>query len=462
MERVLNKGLNFSILPKKLDITQVMVDWKKFERTMIWTEWWHGHENINNEKAPIFKVAKQNLPKNYTVPKGLQTYIGSVRSEIVDPKNRLKVDCNLPEEELRAMQEFKKLQRERKIIIKQCDKGAGILIIDFKDYMAACEEHLNEEIVGKNGKKKPYYKKVSETQFEEAKIKLLKLLQSGFDNEIITKQEYSAMCPQSKSTSRFYCNFKIHKDYEHIPPVRAIISGSGSILENPSKFVDHYLKDIATKHDTYLQDTPDFIRKIEEINSKGKLSNSALLVSFDVRALFTNIPQEEGTSSSEEALNERESPGVPTEYIISLLRFILENNIFSFNDQLYSQQEGTSMGPKHAPHYADIFMARKIDPKIKNIFRKFKNSGISFLKRFLDDLFKIYEGTTQNLHNIFQEINNIHPSIKFTMSHTSNIYEDPSTRCDCPNQETIPFLDTSCKIVDGRIILDLYKKPYRS
>jgi hypothetical protein len=253
--------------------------------------------------------------------------------------------------------------------------------------------------------------------------------------------------------------YAVYSVVEHIPPVRAIISGSGSILENPSKLVDHYLKDIATKHDTYLQDTPDFIRKIEEINSKGKLTNNALLVSFDVRALFTNIPQEEGTSSSEEALNERESPGVPTEYIISLLRFILENNIFSFNDPLYSQQEGTSMGPKHAPHYADIFMARKIDPKITNIFRKFKNSGISFLKRFLDGLFKIYEGTTQNLHNIFQEMNNIHPSIKFTMSQTSHIKEDPSTRSDCPNQETIPFLDTSCKIVDGRIILDLYKKP---
>ena len=160
------------------------------------------------------------------------------------------------------MKELAKLQTERKIVIKQCDKGAGILIIDFKDYMKACEEHLKEEIVEKNGKKKPYYRKVSEAQFEEAKLKLLKLLQSGFDNEILTKQEFSAMCRESKSTSMFYCNFKIHKEYEHIPPVRAIISGSGSILENPSKFVDHYLKDIATKHDTYLQDTPDFIQKI--------------------------------------------------------------------------------------------------------------------------------------------------------------------------------------------------------
>ena len=78
-------------------------------------------------------------------------------------------------------------------------------------------------------------------------------------------------------------------------------------MENPRKFVDHYLKDIATKHDTYLQDTLDFILKIKEINSKGELPKDALLVSFDVRTLFTNIPQDEGASSTEEALNERES-----------------------------------------------------------------------------------------------------------------------------------------------------------
>ena len=73
-----------------------------------------------------------------------------------------------------------------------------------------------------------------------AKNKLTKLLQSGYDNEILTKAEFEAMCPDSKNASKYYCNFKVHKEYTHIPPVRPIISGSGSILENPSKFVDYY------------------------------------------------------------------------------------------------------------------------------------------------------------------------------------------------------------------------------
>ena len=39
MENLLNRGFNFSILPLKLDLTQVLVDFKRFERSVIWQEY---------------------------------------------------------------------------------------------------------------------------------------------------------------------------------------------------------------------------------------------------------------------------------------------------------------------------------------------------------------------------------------------------------------------------------------
>ena len=332
MEKVINRGLNFSILPKKLDITQALVDWERFKRPMIWREWWYGRECDGEQKEPMFKTKKTNLPKNHKVPNGLRTYLSAVRSKIVDPKNRHKIESDIPKEELNALNALVKLQRDRKIVIKQCDKGAGVIILNFEDYMKAANEHLKEKIKDKDGNEKPYYKQVNESKFEEAKDKLLQLLQTGYDNEIISKQEFDAMCPIGKTTSRFYCNFKIHKPHQHIPPVRAIISGSGSILENPSKYVDYFLKDLATKHEAYLQDTPEFIRHIEDINKKGRLPENAILATFDVIALF-NIPQEEGTLSAEHALNERDQQTVPTEYIIAMLKIVLKNNIFSFDEK---------------------------------------------------------------------------------------------------------------------------------
>ena len=110
------------------------------------------------------------------------------------------------------------------------------------------------------------------------------------------------------------------------------MSGSSSITENTGKFVAHHLSDVSTKHESYLKDTPDFIRKIEKLNVKG-FSNNTLIVTMDVSGLFTNIPKEEGLDSARATVDERENKDIPSGYIVRLLEVILENNIFEFNQE---------------------------------------------------------------------------------------------------------------------------------
>ena len=76
------------------------------------------------------------------------------------------------------------------------------------------------------------------------------------------------MCPNDKNPGKFYCNFKVHKEHVHgeAPPPRPITSGSGSITEGIATFVEFHIQGISTKHETYLQDTPDFLRSIALIN----------------------------------------------------------------------------------------------------------------------------------------------------------------------------------------------------
>ena len=112
MERFLNRGLNFSILPKKMDLTQVYVHFKRFKRSAIWTEFFFGR-NAEDTKSPIFKTTKTNLPKNYQVPDGLKKFLASVESEMQDPRNRNSVDCNIPDDEIEALKELVRLQKER-------------------------------------------------------------------------------------------------------------------------------------------------------------------------------------------------------------------------------------------------------------------------------------------------------------------------------------------------------------
>ena len=119
------------------------------------------------------------------------------------------------------------------------------------------------------------------------------------------------------------------------------------------------------------------------------------------------------------------------------------------------------MGSKPVPDSANIFMARLIDRAIKVLGSKYDKANmeaLEMLKRFLDDYFLIFNGTTKELHKLLAEINKIHPTMNLTMNHTSVPGEKIEDQSDCPKQSAIPFLDTLCSIVDGRVETDLYKK----
>jgi hypothetical protein len=137
-------------------------------------------------------------------------------------------------------------------------------------------------------------------------------LEEGYNNEYITKEDFDAMKPVEKTPGKFYCTLKVHKPHSENKalPERPIISGSGTITENPSLFIEYHLKDLATKHDTYIQDTPDFLRQIEKINQGERLPANALLVTLDITGLFTNIPQDDSTQTAWKALSERENQRV--------------------------------------------------------------------------------------------------------------------------------------------------------
>ena len=160
-----------------------------------------------------------------------------------------------------------------------------------------------------------------------------------------------------------------------------------------------------------------------------------------------------------EALYNRNNPKVPTEFIVRLLEMVLKHNIFEFNKELFIQLIGTAMGSRPAPSYANLFMAKKIDPIIIELAKEIEseNNPIDLFKRFLDDIFIIYTGSIQSLHMFLSELNNLHPSIKFTMSHTTPPNVD-NPGCECKREESLPFLDTSCRNLDGKLVTDLYRK----
>ena len=135
-------------------------------------------------------------------------------------------------------------------MIKPCDKGAGIIILDYPVYMRACYQQLSSEKLMGDGEMKKYYIRVDQIELERTKTKIRNVLQEGLDLEILSKEEFEAMLADDKDAAKFYCTFKVHKDHEPMtaPPPRPIVSGSGSATENIAAFVDHHIKDISRQH----------------------------------------------------------------------------------------------------------------------------------------------------------------------------------------------------------------------
>ena len=271
------------------------------------------------------------------------------------------------------------------------------------------------------------------------------------------------MIPSSKKAGKFYCTFKIHKSHAQgsVPPERPIISCSGAFLENVGIFIEFYIKHKGTVHHSYLKDTPDFLRHIKVINENFSLPKHTMIVTMDVKALYTNIPQKEGVECVQEAFeNNDNTSDIPCNFLIQLLNILLKHNIFEFNKKLYRQKIGAAMGSRPIPSYANIFMANRIDKHILHIFKKFQTSeGMKLIlfKRFLDDLFFIICGKSKDLHTIFDEINMIHPAIKLTMNHTT--IDNEKDPCSCDILSEIPYLDVNLSLKEGKIVTDLYKKP---
>ena len=53
--------------------------------------------------------------------------------------------------------------------------------------------------------------------------------------------------------------------------------------------------------------------------------------------MYTNIPINEGIEAFRVELDKREDQTIPTEFLIKLLRLVLESNLFEFNKEFWLQ-----------------------------------------------------------------------------------------------------------------------------
>ena len=74
-----------------------------------------------------------------------------------------------------------------------------------------------------------------------------------------------------------------------------MIRGYGSDTEYISALVDHNAKPEVQKLASYIEDTPELLRKIEAKNRRGPLPPGAIPVVMDVSALYPSVPHQQSS-----------------------------------------------------------------------------------------------------------------------------------------------------------------------
>ena len=77
-------------------------------------------------------------------------------------------------------------------------------------------------------------------------------------------------------------------------PGRLVVCSVGCHNANISKFLDYNLQPIVQNIPSYVQYSNNFLNKI---NTAKNIPANCLLVTMDVKSLYTNIPNSEGIST---------------------------------------------------------------------------------------------------------------------------------------------------------------------
>ena len=412
---LLSKGLKFIPTPGTRNIRRnLLCDFNELARKMRCRALFHTDGN-DTKLHPLYLNTKYN--PGYTSNIALENYLYATKMELCKIHVQ-KYRDNLTKNERAALTS---LRNESSIIIKKADKSTTVVVQNRVNYMAEGLRQLNDGM---------HYAKVHKDRTQEI---------HGLVNMVVSEMHINANIDSithrylSKTLTfrpgRLYLLSKIHKisvsdigKYKGrealqrgmIVPGRPIISQCSSPTMPIGHFVDHFLVPLVQKQHTYVRDTKDFINKIESLH----LDSDTWLVTYDVTSMYTNMTATELVESAAKALTKLKQNDVEisipdTDYLIKLLKILLENNEFEFNGHLYKQILGASMGAVPSPEACDL----RLFEILENIIKKYshKNKIVAHF-RYRDDGFMVIDATKSEILELFELANLEHRYLKFTFN----------------------------------------------
>ena len=253
--------------------------------------------------------------------------------------------------------------------------------------------------------------------------------------KILPKEIADSVCKKGSRLAHLYGLPKTHKT---TLTMRPILSPTGTYNYALAKWLDEKLKPLSNNEYT-ISDVFNFAEEIKHL----KLDGNVFLVSYDVTALFTNVPLDEtihipaDKAFKDNWFNKTYNMNISKDDLIELLSVATKNQLFQFNGNLYEQVDGVAMGSPLGPLMANAFMC-SVEEKLAG-----ENKLPSFYKRYVDDTLALVRNLS-DATDLLTCLNEAHPSIQFTMEVATN--------------DRLPFIGMEIIKTDGSLETCIYRK----
>lgn len=203
-------------------------------------------------------------------------------------------------------------------------------------------------------------------------------------------------------TPRAYALPKTHKT---VLSWRIIVSSIRGPTYKLSKFLSNILSKIIGNSPFHTIDSWHLVKEIRTIEIPD---DSMQLVSLDVTALFTNVPTDLAIEVLKSRWDEiKAHTSICCDEFLHAVKFVLESNVFSFNNIYYRQIFGTAMGSPISPVIANLVMEKLEQVSISKL-----SFELLFYKRYVDDIITFIK--PDQLQNVLDTFNSFHERIQFT------------------------------------------------
>jgi len=175
--------------------------------------------------------------------------------------------------------------------------------------------------------------------------------------------------------------------------------------------------------------------------TKLKIDENYRMITFDIKDLYVTIPIQETFRSAKTLLLENNNEHT-SKQMITLLEVTLQQNYFSFCNNIYQPEKAVSMGSPISNTVTEIFLQDLENTHLKQILDA---QNINIYDRYVDDILLIYNTKHTPPEIIHSHINKVHPNLQFTPTFEHN--------------NSISFLDQLIIRHPTQIETDIFRKP---